>query len=137
MTQRLVLLFDIMETVVSEPFYAAMPRFFEMSFEEFRQAKHPTSWVEFELGKISEAEYGRQQFRDGRKVDIEGLRCAMQDAYQWLDGMEPLLADLHAAGYAVHALSNYPMWYQLIEWIGDLADYAEKVGDNLRLLIAK
>jgi len=29
------------------------------------------------------------------------------------------------------------MWYQLIEWIGDLADYAEKVGDNLRLLIAK
>jgi predicted phosphate transport protein (TIGR00153 family) len=29
------------------------------------------------------------------------------------------------------------MWYQIIEWIGDLADYAEKVGDNLRLLIAK
>jgi len=29
------------------------------------------------------------------------------------------------------------MWYQIIEWIGDLADYAEKVGDHLRLLIAK
>jgi predicted phosphate transport protein (TIGR00153 family) len=29
------------------------------------------------------------------------------------------------------------MWYRIIEWIGDLADYAEKVGDNLRLLIAK
>jgi predicted phosphate transport protein (TIGR00153 family) len=29
------------------------------------------------------------------------------------------------------------MWYQIIEWVGDLADYAEKVGDNLRLLIAK
>ncbi len=28
-------------------------------------------------------------------------------------------------------------WYQLIEWIGDLADYAEKVGDRLRLLIAR
>jgi predicted phosphate transport protein (TIGR00153 family) len=28
------------------------------------------------------------------------------------------------------------MWYQLIEWVGDLADYAEKVGDRLRLLIA-
>ena len=27
-------------------------------------------------------------------------------------------------------------WYQLIQWIGDLADYAEKVGDRLRLLIA-
>ena len=29
------------------------------------------------------------------------------------------------------------MWYQLIHWIGDLADYAEKVGDRLRLLIAR
>ncbi|MGA7304920.1 MAG: TIGR00153 family protein [Rhodothermales bacterium] len=28
-------------------------------------------------------------------------------------------------------------WYQLIEWIGDLADYAEKVGNRLRLLIAR
>ena len=29
------------------------------------------------------------------------------------------------------------MWYQIIQWIGDLADYAEKVGDRLRLLIAR
>lgn len=29
------------------------------------------------------------------------------------------------------------MWYQIIEWVGDLADYAEKVGDHVRLLIAK
>jgi hypothetical protein len=29
------------------------------------------------------------------------------------------------------------MWYQIIEWVGDLADYAEKVGDHLRLMIAK
>ena len=28
-------------------------------------------------------------------------------------------------------------WYQMIQWIGDLADYAEKVGDRMRLLIAK
>lgn len=28
-------------------------------------------------------------------------------------------------------------WYRLIEWIGDLADYAEKVGNRLRLMIAK
>ena len=29
------------------------------------------------------------------------------------------------------------MWYQLIHWTGDLADYAEKVADRLRLLIAR
>jgi uncharacterized protein Yka (UPF0111/DUF47 family) len=27
-------------------------------------------------------------------------------------------------------------WYQFIQWIGDLADYAEKVGNRLRLLLA-
>jgi len=29
------------------------------------------------------------------------------------------------------------MWYQMFQWIGDLADYSEKVGDRLRLLIAR
>ena len=29
------------------------------------------------------------------------------------------------------------IWYRLIEWIGDLADYSEKVGNRLRLLIAR
>jgi predicted phosphate transport protein (TIGR00153 family) len=28
-------------------------------------------------------------------------------------------------------------WYQIIQWIGNLADYAEKVGDRMRLLIAR
>lgn len=28
-------------------------------------------------------------------------------------------------------------WYQLIQWLGNLADYAEKVGDRLRLMIAR
>ncbi len=27
-------------------------------------------------------------------------------------------------------------WYQIINWIGDVADYAERVGNRLRLLIA-
>ncbi len=28
-------------------------------------------------------------------------------------------------------------WYQMIQWIGDLADHAESVADQMRLLIAK
>ena len=28
-------------------------------------------------------------------------------------------------------------WYQLIQWVGNLADHAERVGDRLRLLIAR
>ncbi len=29
------------------------------------------------------------------------------------------------------------MWYRIIEWIGDLADFAEKSGNRVRLLIAR
>ena len=29
------------------------------------------------------------------------------------------------------------MWYRLIEWIGNLADYADKVGNHLLLMIAR
>ena len=29
--------------------------------------------------------------------------------------MEGLLDQLHTAGYEIHALSNYPPWYQIIE----------------------
>jgi hypothetical protein len=28
------------------------------------------------------------------------------------------------------------VWHRLIRWVGDLADYSEKVGNRLRLLIA-
>jgi uncharacterized protein Yka (UPF0111/DUF47 family) len=27
-------------------------------------------------------------------------------------------------------------WYQMIEWVAEMADYAERVGNRLRLLIA-
>ncbi len=41
--------------------------------------------------------------------------CMQRTQYRFLDGMETLLTRLHAAGYEMHALSNYPVWYQIIE----------------------
>ena len=34
-------------------------------------------------------------------------------------------------------LMSVVLWYRILEWIGDLADYAEKVGNNFRLIIAR
>jgi HAD superfamily hydrolase (TIGR01509 family) len=48
-------------------------------------------------------------------VDGAGLKATMQAAYRWLDGMEDLLHDLRQARVEAHALSNYPVWYRLIE----------------------
>ena len=48
--KRPVLLFDVMETLVEEPFYRAVPAFFGMELDELVRAKHPSAWAEFELG---------------------------------------------------------------------------------------
>lgn len=115
MSKRPIILFDVMETLVTEPFFTTMPGFFDMSLDELLASKHPTSWIEFEKGNISEDEYLTTFFRDGRSVDGAGLRECLHQSYDWLDGMEDLVAELNANGYELHALSNYPVWYELIE----------------------
>jgi HAD superfamily hydrolase (TIGR01509 family) len=115
MPKRPIILFDVMETLVTEPFYTAMPAFFGMSFDELLATKHPTSWVEFEKGQITEDEYLDRFFRDGRPVDGNALRQCLRRSYRWLDGMEDLMEELKSAGYEMHALSNYSRWYELID----------------------
>jgi HAD superfamily hydrolase (TIGR01509 family) len=101
--------------VVRDPFATEEPAFFGLSLKELQRQKDPTAWVEFELGEIDEAEYFRRFFRDRRPVDGEGLKATFRAAYRWVEGMEALLADLQADGRTVHALSNYPPWYALID----------------------
>jgi HAD superfamily hydrolase (TIGR01509 family) len=92
-----------------------LPGFFGLTLEQLLEAKHPTAWIEFEEGQISQDEYFRKCFRDGRQVDGEALLHRVMDSYAWLDGMEDLLAELHCRGYDIHVMSNYPVWYQMIE----------------------
>lgn len=115
MSKRPILLLDVMETLVCEPFYEALPKHFGMTLEQLLEAKHPTAWVEFEKGIISEQEYVRKFFRDEREVDRAQLRACLWEVYEWIDGMEALVRELHACGYEMHALSNYPIWYEMIE----------------------
>jgi HAD superfamily hydrolase (TIGR01509 family) len=112
---RPVLLFDVMDTLVHEPFYVEVPAFFGMDLEELLEVKHPTAWAEFETGHIDEATLFSTFFEDGRKFDHQELKACMANAYRWMDGMQELLAELRDAGFSMHALSNYPEWYRLIE----------------------
>ncbi len=54
------------------------------------------------------------------ETDVMGLELA-RTLFQHEDEIRPV---------------SVMMWYRIIEWVGDLADYSEKVGDRLRLLIA-
>ncbi|PNH03107.1 hypothetical protein TSOC_010863 [Tetrabaena socialis] len=110
-----VLLLDVMDTIVYDPFFQDMPVHFGMSFKELLAQKHPSAWLEFECGDIDEDQLFAKFFADGRRVDGGALKDMLVSKYRWLPGMEPLLARLVAAGYRLHACSNYPTWYRLIE----------------------
>ena len=113
--RRPVLLFDVMDTLVHEPFHAEMPAFFRLSLEELIAQKHPTAWLEFERGEIGEAEFLGRFFRDGRAFDRAAFKRTVVEAYRWIDGMEALVGELAAGGFEIHALSNYPEWFRAIE----------------------
>uniref|UniRef100_A0A0E0MEU9 Uncharacterized protein n=1 Tax=Oryza punctata TaxID=4537 RepID=A0A0E0MEU9_ORYPU len=104
-----VLLFDVMDTVVRDPFYHHIPAFFQMSMKELLESKHPTAWSEFEMGLIDENELAKKFFNDGRSFDLEGLKACMMKAYEYIDGVEGILYSLKQNNYEVHAFTNYPV----------------------------
>jgi HAD superfamily hydrolase (TIGR01509 family) len=111
----LILLWDVMDTIVRDPFMTAMPEFLGVGFETLLRDKHPTAWVEFETGALSEDQFAAKFFADGRGIDGRGLLQHMRAHYRYIEGIEPLLGELKARGVAMHVLSNYPCWYRVIE----------------------
>ena len=74
----------------------------------------------------------------GREVDkVDAMLKELNDIEDETDELGVVLARALFEHEDEMKPVSVMMWYQLIEWIGDLADYAEKVGDRLRLLIAK
>ena len=112
---RPILLVDVMDTLVYNPFNREIPEFFGLTTSELLAQKHPTAWCRFETGEIDEAEYLRSYFADGRDFDHAAFLDVVQRAYRWIDGAEELLTSLIQAGFEIHALSNYPSWYRTIE----------------------
>lgn len=120
---RRVLLLDVMGTLVYDPIEAELPAFFGLTQAELFAQIEPGAWVDFERGAIDEEEYRARFFRDRRRFDGDALRACLGRAYRWLEGTEALLRELAAAGVEMHALSNYPCWYELIEAALGLSRY--------------
>lgn len=104
-----------MDTLVKDPFFTCVPSFFDCPLDELVKHKSPTAWVEFEKGNIDEDEYHRTAFHDGRAYDGAAFRQRMVDGYEWLPGVKELLGELRDRGVEMHALSNYPCWYELLD----------------------
>ncbi len=120
-----VLLFDVMDTLVYNPFNREIPDFFGMPQPSLLRQTDPAAWVDFEAGKLDEAEYFRRCFADGRTFDQAEFGRVVRDAYRWIEGTDQLLERLNRQGFEIHALSNYPIWYRAIEAKLGLSRYLE------------
>ncbi|RYR47717.1 hypothetical protein Ahy_A07g033670 [Arachis hypogaea] len=56
-------------------------------------------------------------------VSITGLKTCMPSGYSYIEGIEHLLLSLKQNNYEMHAFTNYPIWYQLIEDKLELSKY--------------
>ena len=76
-------------------------------------------------------------FRGRVAERVEELAAALNEAENETDKLERKLSkQLFELEETLHPVTVI-FWYRLIEWIGDLADNAEKVGNNVRLIIAR
>ena len=110
-----VVFFDVMSTLVYDPFFIEVPAHFNMSLQELIKNKDRNAWPAFERDDITETQFFESFFGDGRQVDGAAMKACMHDNYRFLDGIEPLLQELLENGVLMYSLSNYPNWYTLIE----------------------
>ncbi|MCP5416102.1 MAG: TIGR00153 family protein [Chromatiaceae bacterium] len=74
----------------------------------------------------------------GREVDqVEAMVATLSEIEQETDSMGMSLTRKLFAQEGSMSPVSVMLWYQLIQWIGDLADYSEKVGNRLLLLVAR
>ena len=64
---------DVMDTIVTDPFFEKVPAFFGMTLKELFQVKNGQAWIDFEKGKISENKLLDNYFHDEREFDQEVL----------------------------------------------------------------
>jgi hypothetical protein len=76
-------------------------------------------------------------FRGRTAEKVEALAEALNTAEDETDDLERLLSRQLFEIESELDPVTVMFWYRIIEWVGDLADHAEKVGNNIRLIIAR
>lgn len=109
-----VVCFDLMDTLVVDPFREALEAGAGMPLAELLARRDPAAWPAFEAGRISEAEFVARVL-PGAAFDHAAFTRARRQGYALVPGMRELLAELE--GRAIRwVASNYP------EWIDEVLD---------------
>jgi FMN hydrolase / 5-amino-6-(5-phospho-D-ribitylamino)uracil phosphatase len=104
--------FDLMDTVVRDPFREALSAATPLTPEDLLSRRDPEGWPRFERGEITEAEYW--SLYDGIPFDVDAFHRERRAGYRLIDGMGELLDDLAGRVTRV-AATNYPVWVRELE----------------------
>ncbi len=109
--------FDLMDTVLADPFVPAIEEVTGLPVEEVYRGMDREAWGALELGEIYDDEWGRRFWKPGSgrgPLDPAAFRAAADRRYRFVPGMEELLGEL-ASRLPLHVMSNYPRWYLDLE----------------------
>ncbi|MGH3441912.1 MAG: HAD-IA family hydrolase [Nitriliruptorales bacterium] len=124
--------FDIMDTVLHDPYRAALEAATGLTAREIRERRDPEVWPRFERAEITEAEFFAAY---GVEIDVEVFHDTRRSGYGFVDGMDRLLDELEGDVVRV-AATNYPIWLEELE-ADLLAGCFEHVVSSHRLGVRK
>ncbi|WP_052666364.1 HAD-IA family hydrolase [Nitriliruptor alkaliphilus] len=106
-----VVLFDVMDTVLVDPFREALRACTPLPLRELFARRGEDLWPAFERGDVDEAAYWAGWDAAGLTYDRDAFHAARRAGTRWVDGMPELLDDLGGLVERVTA-SNYPVWIE-------------------------
>ena len=138
MTSPSILLFDVMSTLVYDPFWKDLPDALNIDLKTWLLDKDRHAWVEFEKGNIaSEDAFFEQFFGDSCHPDAKIMKETFFTNYKYLDGIPKLLEKMKQRGIPCHVLSNYPIWFESLNEKVGLDQYIEEMFVSYKIGIRK
>lgn len=110
MTIRVVL-FDVMDTVLVDPFLEALRACTPLPLEELFARRDADLWPAFERGELDEVAYWAGWEAAGLPHDPDAFHAARRAGTRWIEGM-PALLDALAGRVERVTASNYPVWIE-------------------------
>jgi FMN phosphatase YigB (HAD superfamily) len=104
-----LIVFDLMGTLLADPFVAAHEAASGMTFTKFEMLRPDGLYHRLEIGEIDEADYWSGLVASGIPWRTEEFHRVRLAGYAWIDGMRELVADC-LAQHSVAIGSNYPDW---------------------------
>jgi HAD superfamily hydrolase (TIGR01509 family) len=105
---------DLMGTLIYDPYLEALEAATGLDVATAHRFRDPSSWPDFEAGRIDEAEFVHRFFRNGdqdRPLDLAAFHRVRRRGYRFLPGMVALLDALEGRLDRFVA-SNYPIWIE-------------------------